>query len=232
MNYLKLTERYGDRVLASLRENGQLSLKRVNRKAKEALEDGVWSPDLKIKVGGMLLNELHRVATIAVGEEGEGGGDNGRVWAAQGAAEAVTARPAFRVDLEGVGGVKRRGMLFMDARFFASLAAGDDEELKQYLTPRYRPMVVEPRRWQGYDAVRAVPCAAGVALWWCGVWLMGWGDNRTLDSTRLSKSTNQSINQSNHQGGYLHLKTYVVRSQNSRMQYEALKRARMPQVGK
>lgn len=28
----------------------------------------------------------------------------------------------------------------------------------------------------------------------------------------------------------MHLKTYVVRSQNSRMQYEALKRARMPQV--
>lgn len=50
MNYLKLTEQYGDRVLASLRENGQLSLKRVNSKAKEALGDGVWSPDLKIKV--------------------------------------------------------------------------------------------------------------------------------------------------------------------------------------
>ena len=32
------------------------------------------------------------------------------------------------------------------------------------------------------------------------------------------------------QGGYLNLKTYVVRSQNSRMQYEALKRARMPEV--
>ena len=50
VNYLKLTEQYGDSVLASLRENGQLSLKRVNSKAKEALGDGVWSPDLKIKV--------------------------------------------------------------------------------------------------------------------------------------------------------------------------------------
>lgn len=55
MNYLRLTEQYGDRVLASLRENGQLSLKRVNSKAKEALGDGVWSPDLKIKVDAYVL---------------------------------------------------------------------------------------------------------------------------------------------------------------------------------
>lgn len=156
MNYLRLKDQYGERVLSSLRENGQLSLKRVNRKAKEALHDGVWAPDLKIKVGGMLLNELHRVATISAeaGEEGEEG-----MGSMQGAAEAVTARPAFRLSLEGTGdkgGYKRRGMVFMDARFFGRMAADDDEELKQFLTPRYRPMVVEPRRWEGFDSVRLV----------------------------------------------------------------------------
>jgi DNA-directed RNA polymerase len=173
VNYLKLKERYGDRVLASLRENGQLSLKRVNRKAKEALGDGLWSPDLKIKVGGMLLNELHRVATISAEGAGEGEGDGGE-WAAQGAAEAVASRPAFRLELEGVGGLKRRGMLLMDAALFARMAAGDDEELRQFLTPRYRPMVVEPRRWRGVDAVRAGGRAGWMSGWW-GFWGGGWG---------------------------------------------------------
>lgn len=151
MNYLRLTERYGDRVLASLRENGQLSLKRVNRKAKEALSDGMWPLDLKAKVGGMLLNELHRVATLSSEEES----------VLQGVAEAVVAnaRPAFRVELEGVKGVKRRGLLYMDARFFGRMVAEDDAELAPFLTPRYRPMVVEPRRWDSYDSVRFVRLA-------------------------------------------------------------------------
>lgn len=98
----------------------------------------------------MLFSELRRVATIAA----DGMEQEGEALAAQDAAEAVRARPAFVLRLEGQG-LKRRGNVYLDERFFARMAADDDEELKQFLTPRYRPMLVEPRRWQGFDSVRA-----------------------------------------------------------------------------
>lgn len=110
-----------------------------------------------LQVGGMLFSELQRVATIAA----DGGEQEGEALAALDAAEAVRARPAFLLRLEGGAGQglpakKRRGNVYMDERFFARMAADDDEELKHFLTPRYRPMVVEPRRWQGFDSVRGV----------------------------------------------------------------------------
>lgn len=98
----------------------------------------------------MLFSELRRVATMAA----DGMEQEGEALAAQDAAEAVRARPAFVLRLEGQG-LKRRGNVYLDERFFARMAADDDEELKQFLTPRYRPMLVEPRRWQGFDSVRA-----------------------------------------------------------------------------
>ncbi len=220
VNFLRLTETYGDRVLNTLRENGTISLKRVNRKAKEALEDGLWHPDLKIKVGGMLLNELHRVARVSpefVDDvlPAEDGGVQGtcqprrrrrrRSWrerkeqeraaaaAAAAAAEGTepTAPPvpppvdedraAFHVELEVNRSLKKRGLLFLDEATFQSMV--DAEDVHHYLTPRYRPMVVEPRKWQAFDS-----------------------------------------------GGYLQLKSYVVRSQNCRATFEALRKAHMPEV--
>ena len=96
------------------------------------------------------LYVLRATATIAA----DGMEQEGEALAAQDAAEAVRARPAFVLRLEGQG-LKRRGNVYLDERFFARMAADDDEELKQFLTPRYRPMLVEPRRWQGFDSVRA-----------------------------------------------------------------------------
>jgi hypothetical protein len=40
VDYLRLMERYGKRVVTSLRENGVLDVKRINRKARKALQDG------------------------------------------------------------------------------------------------------------------------------------------------------------------------------------------------
>jgi len=229
VNFLRLTETYGDRVLNTLRENGTISMKRVNRKAREALEDGLWHPDLKIKVGGMLLNELHRVAKVSpefwvegefTGEAGaEGGATPGmerrRKWkddrrhqqqqlqqvqdAAAARAAAVAAGkplpppsptslikdherpPAFHIELETTRKLKKRGLLFLDEATYRSMVAAED--VHHYLTPRYRPMVVEPRPWRAFDS-----------------------------------------------GGYLQLKSYVVRSQNCKAQFEALRRASMPEV--
>jgi DNA-directed RNA polymerase len=229
VNFLRLTETYGDRVLNNLRDNGMISMKRVNRKAREALEDGLWHPDLKIKVGGMLLNELHRVAKVSpefwvegdvTGEaRGEGGATPGmerrRKWKddrrhqqqqlqqVQDAAAARTAAaaagkplpppcptsliedherpPAFHIELETTRKLKKRGLLFLDEATYRSMVAAED--VHHYITPRYRPMVVEPRPWRAFDS-----------------------------------------------GGYLQLKSYVVRSQNCKAQFEALRRASMPEV--
>ena len=223
VNFLRLTETYGDRVVNTLRENGTISMKRVNRKAREALEDGLWRPDLKIKVGGMLLNELHRVAKASpelwVEAEGEAGASPGvektRKWrddwryqqqqlqqvrdaAAARAAAAAAGHPlpppsptsliedherppAFHIELESTRKLKKRGLLFLDDAIYRSIVAADD--VHNYLTPRYRPMLVEPRPWRAFDA-----------------------------------------------GGYVQLKSYVVRSQNCKAQVEALRRASMPEV--
>jgi len=219
VNFLRLSETYGDRVLNILRENGMISLKRVNRKAREALEDGVWRADLKIKVGGMLLSELHRVAKIspeclldgakeAHGLEGpevgpgrekslekrmrlqaprldqagggaEGGADS--TDALTSANREVERPPALSIALESTRSIKKRGLVFLDEAVYRSMAGAAD--VQHYLTPRYRPMVVQPRPWKSFDS-----------------------------------------------GGYLQLKSFIVRSQNSKAQFDALRGARMPEV--
>jgi len=64
---LRLQEKYGKSILSKLRQNGILSIKRINGTARTALEDGYWSQDLRAQVGGVLLRELMEVAVA--GEE-------------------------------------------------------------------------------------------------------------------------------------------------------------------
>ena len=62
VNCLKLQEKYGKKVLKGLRGSGALSMKRINKTAKKALEDGYWPHELKVQIGSTLLRELMEVA--------------------------------------------------------------------------------------------------------------------------------------------------------------------------
>lgn len=71
MNCLKLQQKYGKGVMQRLKEDGTLSIKKVNKTARQALEDGIWMYDLKLQVGSMLLKELMESAKMEIEGRGE-----------------------------------------------------------------------------------------------------------------------------------------------------------------
>lgn len=123
---------------------------------------GIWATDLKVQVGGTLLQALMQVAKTEAGD------------------------PAFLHKTEAAGGHKKRGTLEMAVRPHSgdrhteraiatcaclsswcgvqesvfSKMSGDDELIKRVLVPRFRPMVVPPREWQSFDSVRGPACGA------------------------------------------------------------------------